>query len=423
MITSVEWLLPLTHYFNKVQTRKASLILSLLLLAVGLVGQAGLIVALYNRVNATGISRVTIKRLEKGILLVGSIIPLSLLGLEFARAGSGWPPLAFWEWHWSTQTYLYTMWFYAFLSAPGWLLARPCFSLAKERGEVVDSVLWNRPREDRSLIAGKKFSRMGKLPRNQIAWTEANRKQIYLDQLPSDLEGLKIAHLSDIHFTGQMGISYYRRAMDWVMEGNPDMIVIAGDIVDYAHALDNIEAVFGSLSAPLGMYFVLGNHDRRLANPMEVCDRLVAIGWKDLGATSSSTTRGGVRIDLLGNERPWFNRADSIANYEIPSESEAVRWRLGVSHSPDQFAWGVEHGCALMLCGHTHGGQIRFPGIGPLVAPSWYGSRYASGIFEKSGTVMHVSRGLSGVHPYRWGCPPEVSILELAARASLRSEA
>ena len=81
---------------------------------------------------------------------------------------------------------------------------------------------------------------------------------------------------------------------------------------------------------------------------------------------------------------------------------------------PDQFAWGIANRCRLLLCGHTHGGQIRFPVIGPVIAPSRFGSRYASGVFSKGETVMHVSSGISGIHPYRWGCMPEVTILVLA---------
>jgi predicted MPP superfamily phosphohydrolase len=67
----------------------------------------------------------------------------------------------------------------------------------------------------------------------------------------------------------------------------------------------------------------------------------------------------------------------------------------------------------LLLAGHTHGGQIRFPIIGPIVAPSWYGSQFASGVFYRQPTLMHVSRGLAGVHPLRYRCQPEIALLEL----------
>jgi predicted MPP superfamily phosphohydrolase len=87
---------------------------------------------------------------------------------------------------------------------------------------------------------------------------------------------------------------------------------------------------------------------------------------------------------------------------------------LGISHSPDQFLWARNKGCHLLLCGHTHGGQVRVPGIGPIVAPSFHGSRYASGVFFQSPTVMHVTRGIAGTHPLRWWCAPEASLLEIA---------
>ena len=119
----------------------------------------------------------------------------------------------------------------------------------------------------------------------------------------------------------------------------------------------------------------------------------------------------------MGNELPWFQRRASLefAGTEALVSRDATQadWVLGVSHTPDQFKWGISNRCNLLLCGHTHGGQIRLPWVGPIVAPSKYGSRYASGVFFNDPTLMHVSRGLSGVHPFRWGCIPEVTVLEL----------
>ena len=83
--------------------------------------------------------------------------------------------------------------------------------------------------------------------------------------------------------------------------------------------------------------------------------------------------------------------------------------RILLSHSPDQLAWAREQGFQLMLAGHNHGGQIRLPMIGPIVTPSLHGVKYASGVFDESPTVMHVSRGISGDQPLRWNCPPELT--------------
>jgi hypothetical protein len=92
-------------------------------------------------------------------------------------------------------------------------------------------------------------------------------------------------------------------------------------------------------------------------------------------------------------------------------DSRALRVLL--SHSPDQFPFAVQSGYDLMLAGHTHGGQIRLPGIGALIAPSWYGWRYAGGTYDLGSTIMHVSRGISGKQSIRWRCPPEIALLVL----------
>ncbi|MEM7479130.1 MAG: metallophosphoesterase, partial [Planctomycetota bacterium] len=83
------------------------------------------------------------------------------------------------------------------------------------------------------------------------------------------------------------------------------------------------------------------------------------------------------------------------------------------THTPDCIPWARENQCDLMLAGHTHGGQMRLPLIGPLLAPSLYGSAFASGVFYLKPTLVHVSRGIAGTHPLRLRCPPEISLLTL----------
>ena len=297
----------------------------------------------------------------------------------------------------------------AIVFTPLWIAIRPQFVIARDRFHIASEQVWGPDTFEGSPYANESTKFLGKLPRNEIAWTETNHKTVLVDQLPSPLEGLRIAHLSDIHLTGQLSHQFYHRAVEWVIEQEPDLVVVAGDIVDYDENLDDIHPVFHKLTAPLGCYFVLGNHDKRLTNPMEICDRLADIGWKDAGNASHVLSYKATEIEIIGNELPWFDRYD-----RDPSDPKPGVWRMGIAHSPDQFLWGIRNRCSLLLCGHTHGGQIRFPFLGPLVSPSLHGSKYASGVFYQRGTVMHVSRGMAGVHPLRWGCPPEVSILHLA---------
>ncbi len=120
-------------------------------------------------------------------------------------------------------------------------------------------------------------------------------------------------------------------------------------------------------------------------------------------------------LQLFGNEKPWFDhRERNISESELLSQQPSDGLlRIAICHNPDQWKWAIQRGCVLTLCGHTHGGQVRFPVIGPVISPSWHGSRYASGIFEREGHMMHVSRGLSGTQPLRINCRPEASLLIL----------
>lgn len=378
-----------------------------------LAGQAYVIVAGFNRLNAQGWNRKLIKASEKIHILAGALLPVVFFIVEsysFSQSDRPFAKLSFFDLLPVTQLYMVAMTTIAILFTPLWISIRPQFVIAKDRFHIASEQTFKHDTLKQIPYANKTTRVLGKIPRNEIAWTDANHKTLRIDHLPETLRGLKIVHLSDIHLTGQLSYEFYHRAFNWLTQQQPDLVVVAGDIVDYDENLDDIEPVFATLTAPLGCYFVLGNHDKRLSDPMQICHRLTKLGWHDAGAKQHTTRHKSTTIEIVGNEKPWFDRYhDEIA----PPDSDA--WRLGIAHSPDQFAWGVSHNCSLLLCGHTHGGQIRFPGFGPLIAPSMHGSKYASGVFYRSGTLMHVSRGMAGVHPLRWGCPPEVSILHLSS--------
>lgn len=395
----------------------SGLALSLFFVAASL-GHVGIWVFAYNRINSTGLRRKTIKRIELLFVLAGAIIPILLVALEW-RAGN-LERLLSWQLDETTpalpitaasSAYLIIAALFAFLVGPAWIADRPQFVIAADRYRIRESTLRrDLQRTNPHWLVGSKFQRMSKLPRNEIVSIELNRKLVAVNKLPASLSGLTVAHLSDIHLTGQMTHDYYRLAVQWLNDCKPDLFIISGDIVDYAHALDLLEPVFSDVSASLGKYFVLGNHDKRLVNPIQVSERLTKLGWHDLGRSPATTSIHNTTLHLIGNEQPWFGRIEP-EHASGPISRDA--FKIGVAHSPDQFSWGIENEVSLLLAGHTHGGQIRFPWIGPVIAPSWYGSRYASGVFYSTPTLMHVSRGLSGVHPYRWNCMPEATLLEL----------
>ena len=163
---------------------------------------------------------------------------------------------------------------------------------------------------------------------------------------------------------------------------------------------------------------MFGNHDRRLPDPDRLRNALRDTGWQDLGGKWLRCSVHNTPLVLAGNESPWFSAPRPEDRPVIESPDAGQPFSILLAHTPDQLPWARHCQFDLMLAGHTHGGQIRIPVIGPMVCPSRFGVRYAAGLFYEPPTVMHVSRGLSGVQPLRFGCAPEVTLLELRRPAT-----
>jgi predicted MPP superfamily phosphohydrolase len=194
----------------------------------------------------------------------------------------------------------------------------------------------------------------------------------------------------------------------------PDIVVMSGDLIDYEHCLRQVQPLLEPIQPRYGAYFVLGNHDRRLPDVQRLRSMITELGWFDLGHQSRSVEIRGQEVYLVGSELPWFDPAHRKQD-ETSTEPfrRSASLRIGVSHSPDQIHWARKLDLQLLFCGHNHGGQVQLPIIGPLVAPSYFGSRFAGGWFDESPTWMRVSRGLSGTQPLRFRCMPEVSVTRL----------
>ena len=241
---------------------------------------------------------------------------------------------------------------------------------------------------------------------NEVQKLEVNVKSILMDRLPAALHGMTITHFSDLHLTGKLGKAYFEFLMERVVSLNSDLVVVTGDIIDNPELLPWVEDLFASIAAPGNVYYVLGNHDIRNQSGDIVRQAMARAGCIDLGGKSVVREVQGHQVLLSGNEQPWIGNAP-----DIPTRK--VDLRLAVVHTPDLFGWGQNHGFDLMLAGHAHGGQIRVPFVGPIVTPSRYGVRYASGVFYQRETTLHVTRGISGLQPIRYRCLPELTQLQL----------
>ena len=404
-----------------------------ILFIAALVGHFALHLAIYNRLNATGMRRVTIKRIVKLFIVTCVVIP----------------PLAIWN---ASPTEIFTNPISA-ISLPvkvyglvclaslvvfgiPWLFWRPILALesidARRDVRMIDVQKLN----DQPLHRSVRCRVAAGIPGNQIFELAVENVELPVHGLPTSLDGLRVSHFSDLHFTGDISADFVRQAVIESNRWSPDLCVITGDLIDKATCIGWLREVFHDAIAPSGKFFVLGNHDKRIADPNDIRRPMEAIGWVNVGGRVQRIRVRDTEIDVIGNEYPWFARpvfarpvfarpvfarlvfgTPTFAN----NKGSSADFRLLLSHSPDQLSWAREHGIELMLAGHTHGGQGRLPIAGPLLSPSWHGSRFASGDFYKPPTTMHVTRGLGGVHLLRINCRPELSLLTLRSIPSRES--
>jgi uncharacterized protein len=388
----------------------------LLIAVAATLGHGAIHVYLYNRINALLLRRKAIKRIEKFVLL----------SLAF------WPTaIAITDWRWllsaftkSDDVLLTTfgcLWSLICIASlvmmlPLWIVGRIEYWKQRKHATNIKSEIIDVDQ----LMHGQLFKpswlrKLKRFPFNEIHRLDISSKQLVIETLPSRWNGFRIAHLSDAHITGWYEAKFYALALSKLEAAKPDIVLLSGDIVDREHCFDKLAKYLPTIEAKFGCYFILGNHDNRFKQPDEVRDIMREIGWFDLGAACQQIETPRGPLQLMGNEVPWFSKPDrNISERNLlsqPMPDDVLR--IAVAHSPDQWPWAIKSKCHVMVCGHTHGGQVRLPFIGPIIAPSWHGSRYASGIFSRSGTTMHVSRGLAGTQPLRIRCKPEASILTL----------
>lgn len=400
-------------------------LIPLLLIAVALLGHVSTGLWLFNRLHALAWPCRWIKRCEKLVILLTGVVPLVCLARWWNLDESLRQPM-----NWAigdAALVVYAMFCLAvgLVASPAWFFRQ--LTRREKPAALVSNHTYTRRLSDEIdplPVVGRRMRFFAGLPGNQILRLDIHEKTLRLDRLPPELDGLKIAHLSDIHLTGKFAPEFCSFIVDRTNEWRPDVTVITGDIIEKAACIDWAPDTLGRLQAEDGVYFVLGNHDKRMAasDVARLRQVLTGAGLVDMGAKSLEISLRGQKVLLAGNELPWFPAA------EVPplqsglggETSTSSAFRILLSHSPDQIGWARSRGFDLMLAGHTHGGQIRLPLIGPIVAPSRFGVKYASGLFHEPPTLMHVSRGLCGVHPLRYNCPPELALLTLrsAARSS-----
>jgi len=244
---------------------------------------------------------------------------------------------------------------------------------------------------------------------------EVRLKQFRLASLPTELEGLRIFHLSDLHLGHYVTLDDLDDILSCAAQLSPDLVLATGDISDDLVQLPAVLDKLAALSPRLGCYATLGNHEhfRGLAQVRAVFDRspiplmvnehtVIKVGATDLvlGGIDDPVTMHEIAPD-------FFPRNIDTAFASAPEDA----FMLLMSHRPDAFPSAAERKIGLTLAGHTHGGQIGLAGRSLLEGA--FPHSYLWGEYTLGDSLLYTTSGAGHWFPFRLGCPTEAPVIEL----------
>jgi len=260
---------------------------------------------------------------------------------------------------------------------------------------------------------------------------QVNRMKLHYQNLPLAFRGLRIVHISDIHSGSLMDKKAVQKGIEKIMREKPDLILFTGDLVNDRHSeMTDYKNVFSKLTAPLGVYSTLGNHDygdyvqwESREAKVDNLNKLMALheemGWKLLMNEHIILNRKNEQIAVIGIEN-WSAKGN-FPKYgklkEAYQGSETIPFKILMSHDPSHWDAEVRKNYSdidLMLSGHTHGMQfgVEIPGF--KWSPVQYVYKQWAGLYEAEQQKLYVNRGFGFIgYPGRVGILPEITVLEL----------
>jgi uncharacterized protein len=256
----------------------------------------------------------------------------------------------------------------------------------------------------------------GEIARHNV---DTVQQTIAIKNLPDPFHGYRIVQLSDIHLDEFTEPFFLERVVHKVNDLAPDLVLLTGDFVTRGsltfiastHAAHRGAEILTALTSPL-RYAILGNHDVSVSSPL-VIHALTSNGTPVLVNQHVPIERNGARIWLCGSDDLCAGRPN--INLTIPADPDGPV--ILMAHEPDYADTVVNHPRGkvvdLMLSGHSHGGQVRLPFVGPMILPP-LGEKYVQGYFRLDHMQLYVNRGIGTVGlPFRLNCPPEITVLTL----------
>jgi predicted MPP superfamily phosphohydrolase len=241
------------------------------------------------------------------------------------------------------------------------------------------------------------------------------RLTLELPNLHANFNGFRLVHISDIHFDGWMNRRRLEDIIYLVNDQQPDLVVITGDFISHLgdHHETDLSAALGQVQARFGAAAVLGNHDH-WTDPQMVRRVLKASSIRDLSNRFITLDRDGAQLHIAGVDDivEQLDRLDLVLK-SLPETGSAIL----LAHEPDYA--NISAACGrfdLQLSGHSHGGQVVLPLIGPLYLPR-FGRIYPSGLYRVGTMYQYTNRGLgmTGFH-LRLNCYPEVTVFTLQSK-------
>ncbi len=220
-------------------------------------------------------------------------------------------------------------------------------------------------------------------------------------------DGVRLAHLSDLHVAADLRPRRLVRMVELINEQQPDFALLSGDYVNVTvRGLPRLIEALSRLTVPA--WGVLGNHDH-WTDAARVERALARSGVRVLRNASATLDLRGAPLHLVGIDDHRTGHADPEAAFQgVPDHGT----RLIITHDPNATDAVRERGAALVLAGHTHGGQVCLPRVTKSIARR-IGVKYLSGFFPVGDGWLYVNRGLGAALPLRWAAPREIAFITL----------
>jgi len=241
---------------------------------------------------------------------------------------------------------------------------------------------------------------------------------LFYANLPAALEGKTICQLSDLHLETLRILPKHIEQI--VMAQKPDLLVITGDIISTRTDIDKLESYLGRLTSTYGKFVVMGNNDySHLSHTLfkRYLQQFHKIGWTPL--LNDASFLSNLNLWVIGVDDPATAHDNVDQAYQKvllnSTTSSTPPFRLVLAHSTDCLDDVAANGADLLLTGHTHGGQIRLPGLKPLITNTYLGDH---GIYEGyhviNGIPLYINRGIGeSTIPLRFNVPPEIAFFTL----------